>query len=89
MNRQAFIGCLNFVVVHRVSADFEGLWILGGAVVLAYVFSCPIQAADQWSKAVVLRPGKFRSLQEPGTDQPEILCLAEPLTSSTLRGIRS
>jgi hypothetical protein len=43
----------------------------------------------QWSKAVVLRPGKFRSLQGPGTVQPEILYLAEPLTSSTLRGIRS
>jgi hypothetical protein len=39
--------------------------------------------------AVVLRLGKFRSLQGPGTDQPGILCLAEPLTSSTKQGIRS
>jgi regulator of protease activity HflC (stomatin/prohibitin superfamily) len=51
---------------YRVSADFEGLWILGGAVVLAFVASSAIQVADQWSKAVVLRLGKFRSLQGPG-----------------------
>jgi regulator of protease activity HflC (stomatin/prohibitin superfamily) len=52
--------------MHRVSADFKGLWILGGAVVLACVVSSAIQVADQWSKAVVLRLGKFRSLQGPG-----------------------
>jgi len=39
---------------------------LGGAVVLASVISSAIQVADQWSKAVVLRLGKFRSLQGPG-----------------------
>ena len=49
-----------------VSADFEGLWILGSAVVLAFFASSAIQVADQWSKAVVLRLGKFRSLQGPG-----------------------
>ena len=76
VNRQAFVGRLTFVVMHRVSDTFEGLSVLGRAVVLAYVFFCPIQAADQWSKAGVLRPGKFRSLQGPGTDQPEILYLA-------------
>jgi hypothetical protein len=43
----------------------------------------------QWSKAVVLRLGKFRSLQGPGTAQPEILYLAEPLTNGTLLGIRT
>ena len=57
VNRQAFFGCLTFVVMHRVSADFEGFWILGGAVVLADVLSSAIQAADQCSKAVVLRLG--------------------------------
>ncbi|MGA8101700.1 MAG: slipin family protein [Candidatus Acidiferrales bacterium] len=51
---------------YRVSADFEGLWILGGAIVLAFIASSAIQVADQWSKAVVLRLGKFRSLQGPG-----------------------
>src|SRR5271154_356019 len=52
--------------MYRVSPDFKGLWILGGAVVLASIASSAIQVADQWSKAVVLRLGKFRSLQGPG-----------------------
>ena len=52
--------------MYRRSADFEGLWILGSAVVLAFFASSAIQVADQWSKAVVLRLGKFRSLQGPG-----------------------
>jgi len=60
------IGAVLAYAMHRVSADFEGLWILGGAVVLASVISSAIQVADQWSKAVVLRLGKFRSLQGPG-----------------------
>jgi regulator of protease activity HflC (stomatin/prohibitin superfamily) len=53
-------------VMHRRSADFEGLWILSCAVLLGFVVSSAIQVADQWSKAVVLRLGKFRSLQGPG-----------------------
>lgn len=52
--------------MHRRSADFEGLWILGGTIALAFAVSSAIQVADQWSKAVVLRLGKFRSLQGPG-----------------------
>jgi regulator of protease activity HflC (stomatin/prohibitin superfamily) len=60
------IGAALAYAMHRVSADFKGLWILGGAVVLACVVSSAIQVADQWSKAVVLRLGKFRSLQGPG-----------------------
>jgi regulator of protease activity HflC (stomatin/prohibitin superfamily) len=60
------IGAAIAYAMHRVSADFKGLWILGGALVLACVVSSAIQVADQWSKAVVLRLGKFRSLQGPG-----------------------
>jgi regulator of protease activity HflC (stomatin/prohibitin superfamily) len=60
------IGAGGAYAIHRVSADFKGLWILGVAVVLAYVVSSAIQVADQWNKAVVLRLGKFRSLQGPG-----------------------
>ncbi len=47
-------------------SHFESLWILSGAVVLAFFVSSTIQVADQWSKAVVLRLGKFRSLEGPG-----------------------
>jgi regulator of protease activity HflC (stomatin/prohibitin superfamily) len=53
-------------IMHRRAADNEGLWTLGAAIVLAFAFSSAIQVADQWSKAVVLRLGKFRSLQGPG-----------------------
>jgi regulator of protease activity HflC (stomatin/prohibitin superfamily) len=51
---------------YRISRDVESLWILGVAFILALVVSSAIQVADQWSKAVVLRLGKFRSLQGPG-----------------------
>src|SRR5690348_6676113 len=51
---------------YRVSANFQGLWILGGALVFASFVSYSIRVADQWSKAVVLRLGKFRSLRGPG-----------------------
>jgi regulator of protease activity HflC (stomatin/prohibitin superfamily) len=36
------------------------------SIVLAYIVASAIQVADQWSKAVVLRLGKFRSLEGPG-----------------------
>src|ERR1700678_661614 len=52
--------------MHQLSAGLEGAGILGTAFVLALVVSCAVQVADQWSKAVVLRLGKFHSLQGPG-----------------------
>ncbi len=60
------IGAASAYVMYRVSPDFKGLWIVGGSVVLACVISSAIQVADQWSKTVVLRLGKFRSLEGPG-----------------------
>jgi regulator of protease activity HflC (stomatin/prohibitin superfamily) len=60
------IGVASAYAMYRVSPDFKGLWILGGAVLIASFASSAIQVADQWSKAVVLRLGKFRSLQGPG-----------------------
>src|SRR5271168_2790703 len=59
-------GAASAYAMYRVSPDFRGLWILGGSVVLAFFVSSAIQVADQWSKAVVLRLGKFRSLEGPG-----------------------
>jgi regulator of protease activity HflC (stomatin/prohibitin superfamily) len=60
------IGAVVAYAMHQMSADIGGLLILGGTVVLAFVISSAIQVADQWSKAVVLRLGKFRSLRGPG-----------------------
>jgi len=52
--------------MHRMSSDFAAIGILAVSFVLAYAISSSIQVADQWSKAVVLRLGKFRSLEGPG-----------------------
>ncbi len=60
------VGAALTFVMHQGSADFHGFWILGVAIVIAYVVSSSIQIADQWNKAVVLRLGKFRSLEGPG-----------------------
>ncbi len=60
------IGAALAYAAHREATDSVAYWILAGAVVLAFVVSSAIQVADQWSKAVVLRLGKFRSLQGPG-----------------------
>ena len=60
------IGAALAYAMYRVSADFEGFWILGVAFVLACVVSSAIQVADQWDKAVILRLGQFRSLKGPG-----------------------
>ncbi|MGB9432221.1 MAG: slipin family protein [Candidatus Acidiferrum sp.] len=60
------VGAAIAYAMYRASPDLKGLWILGGAVVLASIISSAIQVADQWSKAVVLRLGKFRSLEGPG-----------------------
>jgi regulator of protease activity HflC (stomatin/prohibitin superfamily) len=62
----AGIGAGVAYAMHRPSADLQGLWILGAAVVIASVVSSATQVANQWSRAVVLRLGKFRSLQGPG-----------------------
>ena len=60
------IGAALAYATHMASADFAAIAILAISFVLACVISSAIQVADQWSKAVVLRLGKFRSLEGPG-----------------------
>lgn len=60
------IGAALAYAAHRMSSDFAAIGILAVSFVLAYAISSAIQVADQWSKAVVLRLGKFRSLEGPG-----------------------
>ncbi len=60
------IGAALAYAMHRESADFTAIGILAVSFVLAFAVSSAIQVADQWSKAVVLRLGKFRSLEGPG-----------------------
>ena len=52
--------------VHNSSANTESAWIVVIAFVIALVVAYAIKVADQWDKAVILRLGKFRSLQGPG-----------------------
>ena len=52
--------------LYRASANVAAIFALACALVLAYIAASAIKVADQWSKAVVLRLGKFRSLEGPG-----------------------
>ena len=60
------VGAVLTYVMYRVSPDIKSLWIIGCAILLASIASAAIQVADQWSKAVVLRLGKFHALRGPG-----------------------
>jgi len=52
--------------LYRASANVTAIAVLACFLVLGYIASSAIKVADQWSKAVVLRLGKFRSLEGPG-----------------------
>lgn len=60
------IGAALAYATYRESMIPESAWIFGCAIVLSYIISSAIQVADQWSKAVVLRLGKFHALRGPG-----------------------
>ena len=46
--------------------DIAGIWVGGISFFVALIVSSAIKIADQWQKAVVLRLGRFHSLQGPG-----------------------
>ena len=52
--------------MYNASANVQTVWIGVIAFFLALFVSLAIKVADQWDKAVILRLGKFRSLQGPG-----------------------
>jgi regulator of protease activity HflC (stomatin/prohibitin superfamily) len=58
-------GILAFAL-HAGAQDYAAIVVFGLAVFAAAVTSSAIRVADQWSKAVVLRLGKFRALRGPG-----------------------
>ncbi|MGO9438477.1 MAG: slipin family protein [Terracidiphilus sp.] len=60
------IGCAVAFGLHRISSDGAAIAVLVCSFVLAYIAASAIRVADQWNKAVVLRLGKFRSLEGPG-----------------------
>lgn len=60
------IGAAAAFGLYRASANVTAIAVLACFLVLGYIVSSAIKVADQWSKAVVLRLGKFRSLEGPG-----------------------
>ena len=60
------IGLAFAYLEHTNAADRESLSIAVGALVIAFVASYSIKIANQWDRAVVLRLGRFRSLEGPG-----------------------
>ena len=52
--------------MYSASANVQTVWIGAVAFFVALFVSLAIKVADQWDKAVILRLGKFRSLQGPG-----------------------
>ncbi len=51
---------------HGVASNLESLGIGIGAFLIAMLVASSIQVADQWSRAVILRLGRFHSLRGPG-----------------------
>ncbi|MGA7884606.1 MAG: SPFH domain-containing protein [Acidobacteriaceae bacterium] len=62
----AGIGAALAYFAHSAAGNATGIAIFCAAIVVAFIVSSAIQIADQWNKAVVLRLGKFRSLEGPG-----------------------
>ena len=60
------VGVALSYALYGISARWESNWLILAALVLAIVVSFAIKVADQWNRAVVLRLGRFRSLEGPG-----------------------
>jgi regulator of protease activity HflC (stomatin/prohibitin superfamily) len=52
--------------LHAAGHEYLAFSVFGIAIFVAAIISSAIRVADQWSKAVVLRLGKFRALRGPG-----------------------
>ncbi len=62
----ASIGAVLGLSLHTAGRDSTAFMVIIAAIFLAALISAAVRVADQWSKAVVLRLGKFRALQGPG-----------------------
>ncbi len=60
------IGAALALAAYKSSATMAGAWIGILAFIIALIVSLAIKVADQWEKVVILRLGKFRSLNGPG-----------------------
>jgi regulator of protease activity HflC (stomatin/prohibitin superfamily) len=60
------IGALVTYATSGFSAGWQGLWPILVALIVAIIVAFAIKVADQWSRAVVLRLGRFNALRGPG-----------------------
>ncbi len=60
------VGGIFAFALHAAGQDYAAFLIFGLTLFVAVVASSATRVADQWSKAVVLRLGKFRALRGPG-----------------------
>jgi len=61
--------CIGLAIAYSTFAPpnyTESVSIAVASVVIAYIVSYSIKVADQWQRVVVLRLGRFRSLEGPG-----------------------
>jgi regulator of protease activity HflC (stomatin/prohibitin superfamily) len=62
----AVLGAVLGFGLHAAGQETSAFCAFGIAVVVAALASSAVRVADQWSKAVVLRLGRFRALEGPG-----------------------
>ncbi|MDR3724328.1 MAG: slipin family protein [Terracidiphilus sp.] len=60
------VGAVAAFALHTLQGGLAAIVVLGASFLIACIVASAIQVADQWNKAVVLRLGKFRSLEGPG-----------------------
>ena len=59
-------GAALILAINGIEPNPQSLWIGAVTVLIALIASSAIKIADQWEKAVILRLGRFRSLEGPG-----------------------
>jgi len=62
----AALGAVLGFGLHAAGQEYSAVSVFGIAMLVAALASSAVRVADQWSKAVVLRLGKFRALEGPG-----------------------
>ncbi len=62
----AIVGAVVGFGLHSAGQDYSAISTFALAILIAALASSAVRVADQWSKAVVLRLGKFRALEGPG-----------------------
>jgi regulator of protease activity HflC (stomatin/prohibitin superfamily) len=62
----AAVGVTLDYAMYGISAGWASNWLLAATLIVATAVAFAIKVADQWSRAVVLRLGRFRALRGPG-----------------------